>query len=60
MDSIRSIMKRRDGMEDSDIDELIEQFREDVEGGMDPEELMVEYFGLEPDYLFDPELDLFR
>jgi len=63
MDSIRSILKRRDGLNDSDIDAAFDAFREDfqelIEYGGDPEELIADHFGLEPDYLFDAELNVF-
>ena len=42
-------------MSDADIDELLANAREEVAEGADPEEVLVEYFGLEPDYLFDAE-----
>ena len=35
------------------IDDLIAEARACVEEGEDPEEVLEEYFGLEPDYVFD-------
>ncbi len=58
MDSIRSIIKRRDNLDDVEINMMFQEFRTLFAGGEgeDPEELLSDIFGLEPDYIFDPEL----
>ena len=48
-----SIMMRRDGMERDDAEDLLQDARAAVEDGEDPEEILQDYFGLEPDYVFD-------
>lgn len=53
MESIKEVIMRRDGMSPDDADELIQEAREAVNDGEDPEEVLEEFFGLEPDYIFD-------
>ena len=48
-----SILMRRDGMERDEAEDLLQDAREAVEDGEDPEEILQDYFGLEPDYVFD-------
>lgn len=55
LESIREIIKRRDGATDSDVDDLFHDCAMYAEEGEDPEEILLEVFGLEPDYLFDGE-----
>ena len=56
-ETIKQILMRRDGMSSIEADELIaeaqEQFNEYLENGeVDyAEEICMDYFGLEPDYL---------
>jgi hypothetical protein len=52
-ESIKEILMRRDNMSAEDADELIEQAKEAIYDGEDPEEVLAEYFGLEPDYIFE-------
>jgi len=57
MESIKSILMRRDNMSSEDADNLINQAREDMndrlaEGEM-PDDICNEWFGLEPDYIFE-------
>lgn len=56
METIREILKRRDGASDSECDEMLDEARGRIFGGDDPEEVCAEEFGLEPDYVFDDEL----
>ena len=54
MESLREVLMRRDGLTSREAAEAIAEARERVlEGGEDPEEVLAEEFGLEPDYLFD-------
>ena len=48
-----SIMMERDGMERDEAEELLRDARADVEDGEDPEEILADWFDLEPDYLED-------
>jgi len=53
MKTVRQILMDRDGNTAEEADELIEEARERVLNGEDPEEILEEEFGLEPDYVFD-------
>ncbi len=48
-----SILMRRDGMERDEAEDLLRDARADVENGEDPAEVLVAFFGLEPDYVYD-------
>jgi hypothetical protein len=48
----RTLMKR-DNLTSEEADDLIEEMRVAVSKGGDPEEVLLEYVGLEPDYVFD-------
>lgn len=52
-ETIKQILMRRDGMTATDADDLINEAREAVAEGQDPEEVCEEYFGLEPDYIWE-------
>ena len=56
MQSVRSIVKRRDAIDNAEFDELLAEFAVVLSDGTDPEEALTEVFGLEPDYAFDAEL----
>ena len=51
--SIKQILMWRDGISAEDADELIEEARDAVIEGQDPEEVCQEFFGLEPDYIWE-------
>ena len=53
VESIKAVLMRRDKMSAEEADELIEEAKERVAAGEDPEEILHEDFGLEPDYIFD-------
>ena len=55
LDTIRSILRTRDQASESDIDDLFAAAAEDIADGIDPEDVLADTFGLEPDYLFDAE-----
>jgi len=48
----RDIMKR-DGLSSEEADELINEAKQRVLDGENPEEILYSDFGLEPDYFFD-------
>lgn len=54
MTEIEKILIERDGMSPGNARELLEEAREAVYAdGEDPEEILADWFGLEPDYLMD-------
>ena len=54
MDSLKRVLMRRDGVSSAEADEMIAEARERVlEEGCDPEEVLHDDFGLEPDYVYD-------
>lgn len=55
METIREILTTRDGSTADDIDDLFANATDDIADGIDPEEVLYDTFGLEPDYLFDGE-----
>ena len=55
LDTIRSILRTRDQASESDIDDLFASATDDIADGVDPEDVLADTFGLEPDYLFDAE-----
>lgn len=50
---IIQILMQRDGMTKAEAKELVDEAKEAVYNGEDPEEILLEWFGLEPDYIFD-------
>jgi hypothetical protein len=54
METVRQIVCRRDGISNEDFDDLLAEFADNLSD--DPEEDIGQVFGLEPDYLFDPEI----
>ena len=66
--SIRETIKARDGLSDEEIDDMISDAKSEIHATIDAggpaalgdlEDIVLDYFGLEPDYLHDPELDVF-
>ena len=55
LDTIRSILRTRDQASESDIDDLFTAATDDIADGLDPEDVLTDTFGLEPEYLFDAE-----
>lgn len=53
METIKQVLMRRDCMTAEEADEWIEEAREMVRAGDDPEEVCRLEFGLEPDYAFE-------
>lgn len=51
--SILAVLMKRDGLTKSEAQELIDEARELVAEGENPEEILRVDFGLEPDYIFD-------
>ena len=54
MTSLKQVLMERDELTSKEVDELIAEARRMIlEDGEDPEEVLYEEFGLEPDYIFD-------
>lgn len=53
MNAIIKVLITRDGMLYDEAKELLDEARDMVMGGADPEEVLYSEFGLEPDYIFD-------
>lgn len=52
LESIQSILVRRDGLDKHEASDLIQEMKERVMDGEDPEEVLHE-IGLEPDYIWE-------
>jgi hypothetical protein len=50
---IIEVLMRRDGMTQAEARKLLRELRAMVEEGADPEDILYEELGLEPDYIFD-------
>lgn len=54
MESLKQVLMRRDDMSSEEADEMIQEARGRVlNDGENPEDVLQEEFGLEPDYVFD-------
>jgi hypothetical protein len=53
MATIRKILMQRDGLTSLQADNLVRDARVRVFNGENPEEILHEEFGLEPDYIFE-------
>ncbi len=53
METLKEVLMRRDEMNSSEADEAIAEAAQRVADGEDPEEVLLEEFGLELDYAFD-------
>ena len=52
-ETIVQVLMRRDGLSKLDAEEAVDDARSRVKFGEDPEEILEEEFGLEPDYVFE-------
>lgn len=63
IESIREVLIRRDKLTSEEATDVIDDLREAlydaIDNGGDPEEIMRQEVGLEPDYLMDAELGIF-
>ena len=53
LESIESVLMRRDKYTRTFARELIAEAKQRIRDGEDPEEVLYEEFGLEPDYIFE-------
>lgn len=51
--SLKEVLMQRDGMTAQEAQAAIDDAKQQVFDGADPEEVLCEEFGLEPDYIFD-------
>lgn len=52
MNTIVEILMERDCMNQQEAEDLLADARNAVADGDDPEEVLADWFGLEPDYIF--------
>ena len=52
-ESLKQVIMRRDNLSSDEADELIDEAKQAVRDGGDPEEILHDDFGLEPDYFWD-------
>lgn len=52
-ESLKHVLMSRDGVSADEADEMIQDAAQRVFDGDDPEDVLQEEFGLEPDYVFD-------
>lgn len=53
-ETLKEVLMRRDGFSEEEADSAIQEARARVlEEHEDPEDILIEEFGLEPDYIFD-------
>jgi hypothetical protein len=55
-ETVREIIARRDGLSDDEIDDMMAEFSDLLDEGEDPEQALQDVFGLEPDYVWDNEI----
>lgn len=53
MTELKRIIMERDNLDSNEADALIAEAKELIFNGEDPEEILYDMFGLEPDYIFD-------
>lgn len=53
MQTLKQVIMRRDDLSEKEADQIIKEAQEAVIHGADPEEVLYQEFGLEPDYIFD-------
>lgn len=53
MSELMRVLMDQDGMNYREAEEAVKEAKQRVNNGEDPEEILLEEFGLEPDYVFD-------
>ena len=53
LETLKEILMRRDSLSDAEAQDLIDAARQAVAEGADPEEVLHDEFGLEPDYFWE-------
>lgn len=52
-ETIEQILIQRDGMSPAEAKQAVQDAKDRVSEGEDPEEILYDEFGLEPDYIFE-------
>lgn len=53
MSELKLAIMTRDELSEREAERLINEAKNEIQKGADPEEILEDYFGLEPDYIFD-------
>lgn len=53
MSELKRVLMQRDNLSDKDADGLIDEMKQAVCDGENPEDVLLDYAGLEPDYILD-------
>lgn len=53
MKNLKETIMERDNLSEEEANQMIEDAKEQVFAGEDPDEVLANDFGLEPDYVFD-------
>lgn len=53
METLRKVIKDRDGIDDAEFDALVEEAADALEAGEDPDDILRDVFSIEPDFVFD-------
>lgn len=55
-ETLRVVIKRRDDIDDGEFNAMLDEFGELIADGWEPEEALLDVFGIEPDFLMDGEI----
>lgn len=53
METLRKVIKDRDGISDAEFDSLVEEAADALDAGEDPDDILRDVFSIEPDFVFD-------
>ena len=53
MESLKCVIMERDGISEAEYEELLQEAQEAILNGENPEDVCMDYFGIEPDFVFD-------
>lgn len=53
METLRKVIKARDGIDDAEFDALVEDAADAMEAGEDLDDILRDVFAIEPDFVFD-------
>jgi hypothetical protein len=53
METIKQVLMRRDKLSPLEADDALAEARKRIKNGDDPQDVVEEEFGLEPDYIWD-------
>ena len=53
METLRKVIKARDGINDAEFDALVEEAADALDAGEDPDDILRDVFAVEPDFVFD-------